>query len=186
MLARLHLVDIDAVKLSDFGRRGDFFKRQLRTWKRIHDVQAEAKDVETGIAVGTIPHIDQILRWFEENLPVDRISIVHGDYKIDNMVFNSTSTTVIGILDWELSTIGHPLADLVNLLSPYRVKKADSKQTGTGGGFVGLEKSQLEGVPTLQEAIDIYANETGWNFTKEWKFAEAFSIWRVRVTCNLS
>ena len=106
---------------------------------------------------------------------------MHGDYKVDNLIYHRGSPNIVGILNWELSTIGHPLADLVNLLIPYRMEKADENDIGSGAGFVGLAQTTLHGVPTWHEAIGCYVQEAGWDPRPDWQFAEAFSLFRVRI-----
>ncbi len=178
-LAKFYHIDFEAIGLHNFGRAGDYYQRQLKTWKTIHDAQAQVKDVDTGIPVGPMPHVNEMVTFFAQNLPKDRISLVHGDYKIDNMVFHKTQSKVIGILDWELSTIGHPLSDLVNLLYPFRGETLYKKNGPSGGGFIGLTSKQLQGVPTLDECIDCYAAEAGWDPRVDWDFGIAFSEFRV-------
>lgn len=101
-LALLHSVDPDSVGLGNFGRRSGFYSRQVRTWSTICAAQAATRDVETGEAVGALPHFDEIVRFFadETRQPVDRGTLIHGDYKIDNLVFHKTEPRVIGILEY--------------------------------------------------------------------------------------
>lgn len=101
-LALLHSVDPDAVGLEDFGRRGGFYTRQVRTWSTICAAQAEARDVDSGEPVGPLPHFGEMMEFFgdEGRQPVDRSTLIHGDYKIDNLVFHKTEPRVIGILEY--------------------------------------------------------------------------------------
>lgn len=103
-LALLHSVDPDAAGLGDFGRRRGFYSRQVRTWSTICAAQAEARDVDTGGAVGQLPHFAEMMAFFadEARQPADRATLIHGDYKIDNLVFHKTEPTVIGILEYVL------------------------------------------------------------------------------------
>lgn len=100
-LARLHAVDRHEVGLDSFGRAGGFYGRQARTWTTICASQEAVRDVDTGEAVGRLPHFDEMVRLFmDERLqPRDRTTLVHGDYKIDNLVFHRTEPRVIGILE---------------------------------------------------------------------------------------
>jgi aminoglycoside phosphotransferase (APT) family kinase protein len=85
-LARLHTVPYKNVGLEKFGRPRGYYLRQMKTFKTISEAQAATEDIKTGNKVGPIPHFNQLLEWFAKNLPTDRTSIVHGDYKLDNMV----------------------------------------------------------------------------------------------------
>lgn len=100
-MAKLHRVDTKAVGLEKFGRSGGFYTRQVKTFGTIMDAQAKVKDIETGVAVGYMPHAEEMLDFFRQAKyqPEDRSSIIHGDYKIDNMVFHKTEPRVIGILE---------------------------------------------------------------------------------------
>lgn len=100
-LALLHSVDPDTVGLGNFGKRNGFYNRQIQTWRTICAAQASTKDVETGEAVGVLPHFEDIMKFFadEKRQPVDRGTLIHGDYKIDNLVFHKTEPRVIGILE---------------------------------------------------------------------------------------
>lgn len=100
-LAKLHRVDPAAVGLGDFGRPKGFYNRQVATWRTICAAQARTKDVETGDEVGDLPHFEELMRFFEDaaKQPKDRGTLIHGDYKIDNMVFHKTEPRVIGILE---------------------------------------------------------------------------------------
>ena len=113
-LAKLSSVNADDIGLSNFGPPSDYFPRQIKAFARISEAQAKAVDVETGKAVGQIPHYHEMVRWYSQHLPDERKfgtrRIVHGDYKLDNMVFHPTENRVIGILDWELCTLGSPVS----------------------------------------------------------------------------
>lgn len=105
-LAKLHRVCPKEVGLETFGKHSGFYNRQIRTFERLAGSQAAAKDKDSGEAVGQIPHFDDFVAFFKQSQPQDRGVLVHGDYKIDNLVFHKTEPRVIGILDWEMSTIG--------------------------------------------------------------------------------
>lgn len=174
-MAKLHRIEPSDVSLTTYGRARGFYERQLKTFDKLSPVQAAVKDNESGISVGPIPHWEQLTAWFKLHLPTDRTSIVHGDFKMDNCVFHDTEPRVIGILDWELSTIGHPLSDLANLLQPYGLPSGgESSLTG----FAGRE--DLNGIPSLLAAQERYATTAGWSPSQDWTFAEAFAHLRVR------
>ncbi|KAE8226898.1 hypothetical protein CF319_g587 [Tilletia indica] len=118
-IANLHRIDPMQIGLDGYGKRSDFYPRQLKALSTVAGRQAEAQDAETGEKVGPIPDMEKITNWFSKNLPADENRIVHGDYKIDNLIYHPTEPYVIAVLDWELSTLGHPLSDLANLLQPF-------------------------------------------------------------------
>ncbi|KAH8676018.1 phosphotransferase enzyme family domain-containing protein [Xylariales sp. PMI_506] len=111
--------------------------------------------------------------------PRDRATLIHGDYKIDNIVFHKTEPRVIGILDWEMSTVGHPLSDLANLLNPYYTVGI----YGTGGSEA-FRPGRTPGLPTPTEVLGWYAGAAGWDPTPEMGWAAAFSVFRVSAICQ--
>lgn len=127
ILARLHEVDHSKVGLGDFGKSDGFYDRQLRTFATLGESQAQVKDVETEKPVGQINHFDEMVNYFrqKELRPTERTSLVHGDFKIDNLLFHKTEPRVVAILDWELSDIGHPLSDLVQFDKPMVLDQGD-------------------------------------------------------------
>lgn len=100
-LARLHSVDIDAVGLGSYGRRAGFYQRQIQTWKESEKAQSAVIDVDTKQPVGRVPGVHEMIRFFsdEKSQPRDRACLIHGDYKIDNLVFHKTEPKIIGILE---------------------------------------------------------------------------------------
>ncbi|RKP09401.1 kinase-like domain-containing protein [Thamnocephalis sphaerospora] len=177
-LAKLHLADYRAIGLADYGRPSDFYARQIRSLQRVSAAQAAVVDSATGKAVGPIPRLDEMLAWFSRNAVADRTTIVHGDFKVDNVVFHPTEPRVIAILDWELSTIGHPLSDLANLLQPYY-----ASIKGVPMMPAGLEGNQRpEGVPSADELIKHYCELTAQPYPiRNWMFSVAFSFFRLSV-----
>lgn len=138
-LGKLHRVRPKDVGLETFGKPTGFYNRQIKTFGSLGASQAAARDKESDEPVGKLPHFDEFLEFFADakSQPKDRGVLVHGDYKIDNLVFHKTEPRVIGILDWEISTtalflqlfhdltvtgtVGHPLADLTNLIEPWTI-----------------------------------------------------------------
>ena len=106
-LARFHSVDPEGVGLGDFGKNSGFYERQLATWSKICEAQAKAVDVETKTPVGPLPKMEELVQFFaeDERRPKDRATLVHGDFKIDNLVFHKTEPRVIGILEYVWHTI---------------------------------------------------------------------------------
>ena len=119
VLAALHSVDIDAIGLSDYGRPGNYFERQYSRWTK----QYYAAELEK------IPAMDALIEWLDHNLPEDdgKVSLTHGDYRLDNMMFAPDNSKVVAVLDWELSTLGHPYADLAYQCMQLRLPAAQSK-----------------------------------------------------------
>ncbi|CUS11615.1 unnamed protein product [Tuber aestivum] len=182
-LARLHKIRPEEyAALKGFGKPSDFYGRQVRTLSTIEAAQALTKDVETGVEVGKIPRFDEAMKFFSTTQPKDRSTVIHGDYKIDNLVFHRTEPRVIGILDWELSTIGHPLSDFrANLLSPYQLALE------TGASAMSVETRDFlpgatPGLPPRQQVIDWYGQASGWNILpSEMYWGDAFGFCRNSV-----
>ncbi|KAL5340914.1 kinase-like domain-containing protein [Aspergillus crustosus] len=179
-LARFHRVDFEAVGLGGYGRSGGFYERQLETWKGLAAVQGAVVDQGTKEAVGAVPGIEEMVAFFSSPgyKPRDRVSLVHGDFKIDNLVYHKTEPRIIGILDWELSTIGHPLADIANVLHPWTVN-ALSPTVAQQLGFPSAD--HIRGLPSIAQCVEWYANEARWNPTSELKWADAFSLFRLSI-----
>ena len=164
-MAALHNVDIDAVGLSDYGRPGNYFERQLSRWSK----QYRASETEH------IASMETLMTWLEQEMPEDdgTLSLVHGDYRLDNMMFHPTQPEVIALLDWELSTLGHPLADLANQCMAWMLPSE-----GRIKGLAGVDRSSL-GIPTDEEYIARYCERTGRDGIENWNFYLVFSLFRL-------
>ncbi|MGH7661183.1 MAG: phosphotransferase family protein [Vulcanimicrobiaceae bacterium] len=144
MLARLHRVDWEAVGLADYGKHGEYFTRQLRRWTR----QWEASRTRP------VPELDRLIAWFPDHLPPqEETTICHGDYRFGNLIFAPAAATVAGVLDWELSTLGDPLADLGYLFMLYYVSSAQ-------GGVADTDITAL-GIPSKDELLADYNRAAG-------------------------
>ena len=146
-LARLHTLDFEALGLGDFGRPGNYFERQISRWSQ----QYRASETDS------IPAMDSLMAWLPDNIPDDEsASIVHGDYRLDNMVIHPTEPRVIAVLDWELSTIGHPLGDFTYHLMSWQLPDL-------GIGSAGLKGKDLDalGIPDEERYVDSYCSRTG-------------------------
>lgn len=142
VLAALHMVDIDAVGLSDYGPPGNYFERQLGRWSKQYRASETAK----------IPAMDELMQLLVDRMPKDdgQRTLVHGDYRIDNMIFQKDGTRCLAVLDWELSTIGHPFADLASVIMQWQMPAGRE-----GRGLAGIDRAAL-GLPTDEEFIARY------------------------------
>lgn len=182
-LAKFHRVSPQSVGLEKFGRHGGFYNRQLKTFATISESQAQARDKDTNEPVGKIPHYDDMVEFFKDakTQPKDRSTFVHGDYKIDNVVFHKTEPRVIGILDWEMSTIGHPLSDLTNLMMPYTTASSPRARSA-GRANPAFVAGATPGLPTQEECKAWYEQVAGWEYpSKDFTWGEAFNIYRGSV-----
>ncbi|KAF9903360.1 hypothetical protein BX616_001654 [Lobosporangium transversale] len=176
-LAKLHKVDYVAVGLEGYGKPSGFYPRQIASLSKVSAAQAAVKDAD-GKEVGPIPGMEELAAWFKKYEVKDSTSIVHGDYKMDNLVFHPTEPRVIGILDWELSTIGHPFSDLANLVNPYYVPAMDGNPIG---GLKGIPEKDLP-IPPVDVLLERYCQQTSRPFPIEnWMFCIAFSFFRLAV-----
>jgi aminoglycoside phosphotransferase (APT) family kinase protein len=164
-LAALHRVDPAAVGLADSGRPGSYFERQIARWTG----QYRASETHS------IPAMDELITWLERNTPEDdgRVSLVHGDYRLDNMIFEPSGTRILAVLDWELSTLGHPLADLAYQCMQWRLPSE-----GAFRGLGGIDR-KAHGIPTEAEYVELYCRRTGTEVTGHWPFYLAFSFFRL-------
>ena len=162
-LAQLHSVDYEAIGLGDYGKPGNYFQRQIGRWTK----QYKAAETET------IEAMDRLIEWLPENAPEqDRTSIVHGDYRLDNLIFHPTEPRVVAVLDWELSTLGDPLADFTYQLMQWRTPK------DIRSGFLGVDLEAL-GIPTEEEYVAAYCERTGRDGLDQLDFYFAYNIFRL-------
>ncbi|KAI8870911.1 APH-domain-containing protein, partial [Ramicandelaber brevisporus] len=184
VLAKLHKVDYRGIGLGDYGRTGGFYQRQLNTLGKTLDAQAKVVSKETKQAVGPVPHDAEIREWLANAVRssvVDETTIVHGDYKMDNVVFHPTEPRIIGILDWELSTLGHPLSDVGNCLMFFSMPYSKNAKT-TAPGWVGAPESVTAGVPEEQTNLRTYCAAVGRAYpVEQWPFARTFAFFRLLV-----
>lgn len=170
VLAAIHSVDLQAAGLEDYGRPGNYFERQVSRWSQ----QYEASQTEK------LPAMDALMKWLPENLPPDdgRVSLIHGDYRIDNLMFARDRLEVIAVFDWELSTLGHPLADLA-----YQVMQRYMGRDWQIKGLAGLDCEAL-GIPSEQQYIEAYCRRMGIDAIEHWPFYLAFSFFRFAAICQ--
>ncbi|KAB8233590.1 hypothetical protein ETB97_011051 [Aspergillus alliaceus] len=173
-LAKFHRVDPKSVGLERFGKPSGYYDRQISTFTAVSKAQSQAVDVETQEPVGELPHFMDMVRFFsnKSSQPKDRGTLVHGDYKIDNMIFHKTEPRVIGILDWEMATVGHPLSDFCNLTSPYYLDGTDH----TTESF-----QRVPGLPARDDCVRWYREVAGWDPTPDLPWGDAFFAWRLSI-----
>jgi aminoglycoside phosphotransferase (APT) family kinase protein len=163
VIAALHGVGYEAVGLGDFGRPGNYMGRQIARWSR----QYRASETETILAM------DRLIDWLPQHLPPEGApAIVHGDYRMDNLVFHPTEPRVIGVLDWELSTIGDPLADFAYHTLTWRVTPELFR------GLAGVDFARL-GIPDEAEYVALYCRRTGREAIPDWEFYMVYSLFRI-------
>ena len=162
-LAQLHGIDYDAAGLGDYGKPGNYFDRQIGRWTK------QYKAAQTH----PIAAMDKLIEWLPAHTPEqDRTSVVHGDYRLDNMIFHPTEPKVIAVLDWELSTLGDPLADFTYQLMQWRTPK------DIRSGFLGVDLKAL-GIPTEDEYVAAYCKRTGRDGIPRLDFYIAYNIFRL-------
>ena len=145
-IAQLHMIDVAQAGLSDFGKPGNYFARQIGRWSRQYLEDTDA---------GRVPAMDRLVEWLPNNIPPgDEVSVVHGDYRCDNMIFHPTEPRVLAVLDWELSTLGHPLADFSYHLMMYRMPQAAT------AGLAGYDLAALN-IPSEADYVADYCARTG-------------------------
>jgi aminoglycoside phosphotransferase (APT) family kinase protein len=163
VLAQLHQVDIAAAGLADYGKAGNYFARQIGRWSK----QYQASET------GTIEAMNRLIDWLPQHVPPgDETSVVHGDYRLDNLIFHPTEPRIIAILDWELSTLGHPLADLSYHCMIWHIPP------GVFRGIGGLDHAAL-GIPSEADYVRSYCERTGRATIEHWNFYLAYNLFRI-------
>lgn len=164
VLAALHDIDVEAVGMSDFGRPGSYFERQISRWSG----QYRASEIEP------IAAMDKLIEWLPQNMPLDdgKVSLIHGDYRIDNIIFDSSSAEARALLDWELSTLGHPYADLAYQCMQWRMD-GDCVIPGLGD----IERNSL-GIPSEADYVALYCQRRGLESIPDWNFYLVFGFFR--------
>ena len=163
VLARLHKVDFQKVGLGDYGRTGQYVARQVSRWSRQY---AELKTED-------IPAMDRLSAWLPENIPDDGdpTTIVHGDYRLGNLVVHPTEPRIVAVLDWELSTLGHPLCDIAYNCLGYHLPEPPH-------GYATVDLRKL-GLPTENDYVAAYCRRVGRPSIANWNFYLAFSLFRL-------
>ncbi len=164
-MAALHRVDVAAVGLADYGKPGNYFARQIARWSE----QYRASETQA------IPAMDALIERLPARCPEDdgRIALVHGDFRIDNLMFERETPTLAAIVDWELSTLGHPLADLGYFCMALRLPRNPALP-----GLAGMDRAAL-GIPDEAAILRRYSEKSGLGIPDDWNFVIAFSYFRL-------
>jgi aminoglycoside phosphotransferase (APT) family kinase protein len=171
VIAALHKVDFAARGLASYGKPGNYFERQIGRWSKQY----------TASITQPIPEMDQLMEWLPKNIPAmarddSMVSIVHGDYRLDNLMFHAEQPRVVAVLDWELSTLGHPLADFSYHCMAWHIPP------GSFRGIAGLDFEAL-GIPSEEEYIRLYCERTGLatpiQLKADWNFYMAYNMFRI-------
>ena len=164
-LAAIHSVDPVAVGLSDYGPDGDYYARQIGRWVKQYRASATEE----------IPDMDRLIAWLEAHVPPDdgQRTLVHGDYRIDNLLFAAQGTDVVAVLDWELSTLGHPYADLAAVIMQWRMPPGPD-----GRGLAGVDRAAL-GLPSDGDVVAAYCRRRGIDGIDGFGFYLAFCFFRM-------
>ncbi|MEH6606417.1 MAG: phosphotransferase family protein [Pseudomonadales bacterium] len=170
VLAEMHNIDITAVGLADYGKPGNYYERQIGRWSKQYRA-AETHKIDA---------MDSLIEWLPNNIPADdgEIRLIHGDYRLDNIMFHPTEPRAIAVLDWELSTLGHPLADLAYLCMCLRLTRDGSLK-----GLGGLDRGEV-GVPTEEEMVKQYCELRNIDDIENWNFYLTFSFFRLASICQ--
>ncbi len=168
VIAALHRFDFKAAGLGDFGRPGNYIERQIARWSK----QYQAAGAER------IPAMDRLIEWLPRHVPPgDETSLVHGDYRLDNAIFHPTEPRVLAVLDWELSTLGHPLSDFAYQVMAWRLAPQEFRGL-KGGDFAAL------GIPTEAEYVAAYCRRTGRDAIPHWDIYLIFNMFRSPRSCT--
>ncbi len=171
IIAALHRVDIDAVGLASYGKPGNYFERQIGRWTRQYQASITTP----------IDAMDRLIEWLPAHIPASardtsQVSIVHGDYRLDNLVFHPSEPRIVAVLDWELSTLGHPLADFSYHCMAWHIPP------GTFRGIDGLDHAAL-GIPSERDYVRLYCERTGRAdpdaVMADWNFYLAYNLFRI-------
>ncbi|MEC9347982.1 MAG: phosphotransferase family protein [Pseudomonadota bacterium] len=163
VVARLHNVDYQAVGLADFGKPGDYVARQISRWSKQYKLSETDR----------IEEMDRLMEWLPENAPeTDETSVIHGDYRMDNMIFHPTEPRVVAVLDWELSTLGDPLADFAYHVMSWRLPPQLFR------GIGGLDLDAL-GIPQEEAYVAAYCRRTGRESIGNWDYYLAYNMFRI-------
>jgi len=165
VIALLHTTDYKVIGLEDFGKPGNYLERQIGRWTKQY-LASETQKIEA---------MDKLIAWLPKHIPPgDETTVVHGDYRLDNTVFHPTEPRILAVLDWELSTLGHPLADFAYHCMSWHIPPGQFR------GIAGLDFAAL-GIPTEQQYVERYCQRTGRSGVSrsDWDFYMAYNLFRI-------
>ena len=163
VIAALHRFDFASAGLADFGKHGHYIERQIARWSKQYEAAAAER----------IPAMDRLIEWLPRHVPPgDETSLVHGDYRIDNAIFHPTEPRILAVLDWELSTLGHPLSDFAYQVMAWRLAPQEFR------GLRGSDFAAL-GIPTEAEYVAAYCRRTGRDAIPHWDIYLIFNMFRI-------
>lgn len=163
VIAQLHTVDAERAGLSDYGKSGNYFARQIGRWSKQYQASETAR----------IDSMNRLIEWLPRHIPPgEETAVVHGDYRMDNLIFHPTEPRIVAVLDWELSTLGHPLADFSYHCMSWHIPP------GAFRGIAGLDHAAL-GIPSEAEYIRRYCERTGRTRIEHWNFFLAYNLFRI-------
>lgn len=169
VISALHKIDPDAIGLGDFGKHGDYMARQIRRWAKQFD------------ASRTIPitAMDRLIEWLPLHLPADddSVAIVHGDCRLDNLIFHPTEPRILAVIDWELSTLGNPQADFAYHMMSRHIPR------GAMRGLGGVDLEEL-GIPDEASYVSAYERRSGRKVSGDWNFYLAYNLFRLAAICQ--
>jgi len=165
VMAALHTVDVAALGLADYGKPGNYFQRQIGRWERQYRA-SQTRQIDA---------MEKLIAWLPQHIPQEdepRVSLVHGDYRIDNVIFHPTEPRILAVIDWELSTLGHPLADFAYHLMSWNLPPEPFR------GLHGLDLTSL-GIPDEASYVATYEQRTGCAFAGNREFCLAYNMFRL-------
>lgn len=166
VIAALHCIDFDALGLSDYGKAGNYFSRQIDRWTRQYRASSTVE----------IEAMDRLIDWLPRHVPQEegpQVSLVHGDYRLDNVIFHASEPRILAVIDWELSTLGHPLADFAYHLMSWHIAPG-----GAMRGLAGLDLDAL-GIPSESAYIKAYEQRIGRSIAGDWNYYLAYNLFRI-------
>jgi aminoglycoside phosphotransferase (APT) family kinase protein len=169
VISALHAIDPDAIGLGDYGKHSEYMARQIRRW---------SKQFESSRTI-PMPAMDQLIEWLPAHLPADdnSVAIVHGDFRLDNLIFHPTESRILAVIDWELSTLGNPQADFAYHMMSRHIPR------GAMRGLGGVDLESL-GIPDEASYVANYERRSGRTVSGDWNFYLAYNLFRLSAICQ--